>query len=34
MSAVIDALAPRGVTALDMPATSERIWRALAETGR
>jgi carbon-monoxide dehydrogenase large subunit len=34
MSAVIDALAPRGVTALDMPATSERIWRALAEAGR
>ena len=34
MSAVIDALAPRGVTTLDMPATSERIWRALAEAGR
>jgi carbon-monoxide dehydrogenase large subunit len=31
MNAVIDALAPRGVTAIDMPATSERIWRALAE---
>ena len=31
MSAVIDALAPRGVTAMDMPATSERIWRALSE---
>ena len=31
MNAVIDALAPRGVTALDMPATSERIWRALAD---
>jgi carbon-monoxide dehydrogenase large subunit len=29
MSAVIDALAPRGVTALDMPATPERVWRAL-----
>jgi carbon-monoxide dehydrogenase large subunit len=34
MSAVIDALAVRGVTALDMPATPERIWRALAEAGR
>ena len=34
MSAVIDALAPRGVTAMDMPATSERIWRALAEAPR
>jgi len=31
MNAVIDALAPRGVTAMDMPATSERIWRALSE---
>lgn len=31
MSAVIDALAPRGVTALDMPATPERVWRALHE---
>ncbi len=30
MNAVIDALAPRGVTAMDMPATSERVWRALA----
>jgi len=29
MSAVIDALAPRGITAMDMPATPERIWRAL-----
>ena len=31
MNAVIDALAQRGVTVLDMPATSERIWRALAD---
>jgi carbon-monoxide dehydrogenase large subunit len=29
MSAVLDALAPRGVTTLDMPATAERVWRAL-----
>jgi carbon-monoxide dehydrogenase large subunit len=29
MNAVIDAMAPRGVTALDMPATPERVWRAL-----
>jgi carbon-monoxide dehydrogenase large subunit len=29
MSAVIDAMAPRGVTALDMPATPERVWCAL-----
>jgi len=36
MCAVIDALAPRGVTALDMPATAERVWRALraASAGR
>lgn len=29
MSAVLDALRPRGVTWLDMPATPERVWRAL-----
>jgi carbon-monoxide dehydrogenase large subunit len=29
--AVLDALAPRGVTQLDMPATPERIWRALRD---
>lgn len=36
MNAVIDALAPRGVTALDMPATPERVWCALdaAQAGR
>ena len=28
-SAVIDALAPYGVTHLDMPFTSERVWRAI-----
>ncbi|HTC12199.1 MAG TPA: xanthine dehydrogenase family protein molybdopterin-binding subunit [Acetobacteraceae bacterium] len=27
--AILDALAPRGVTHIDMPATSERIWRSL-----
>ena len=27
--AVLNALAPRGITHIDMPATSERIWRAL-----
>ena len=30
MNAIRDALAPLGVTALAMPATSERIWRAIA----
>lgn len=29
INAVIDALAPRGVRAIDMPATPERVWRAL-----
>ena len=34
MNAVIDALAPFGVTDLDMPATPERVWRALEEARR
>jgi carbon-monoxide dehydrogenase large subunit len=29
IAAVLDALAPRGVTHIDMPATPERIWRAI-----
>jgi carbon-monoxide dehydrogenase large subunit len=29
ISAVLDALAPLGVTSIDMPATPERIWRAI-----
>jgi carbon-monoxide dehydrogenase large subunit len=29
MAAVLDALRPEGVTQLDMPATPERVWRAL-----
>ena len=28
-SAVVDALAPWGVTHLDMPLTPERVWRAI-----
>jgi len=31
MNAVVDALAPFGVTNLEMPATPERVWRALEE---
>ncbi len=31
--AVLNALAPRGVTHIDMPATPERIWRALTASG-
>ncbi|MFN6998539.1 MAG: xanthine dehydrogenase family protein molybdopterin-binding subunit [Elioraea tepidiphila] len=34
MNAVIDALRPLGVTALDMPATPERVWRAIQEARR
>jgi carbon-monoxide dehydrogenase large subunit len=29
ISAILDALGPQGVEVLDMPATSERIWRAI-----
>jgi aerobic carbon-monoxide dehydrogenase large subunit len=31
VNAVLDALHERGVTALDMPLTPERVWRALAQ---
>ena len=31
MNAVVDALVPFGVTDLDMPATPERVWRAIEE---
>jgi carbon-monoxide dehydrogenase large subunit len=31
MNAVIDALAPLGVTDMQMPATPERVWRAIAD---
>lgn len=31
MNAVLDALLPAGVTALDMPVTAERVWRALGQ---
>jgi carbon-monoxide dehydrogenase large subunit len=32
MNAVIDALAPFGVSDLDMPASPERVWRAIRRT--
>ncbi len=34
MNAVLDALAPLGVIDLDMPATSERVFRAIAQHGQ
>jgi carbon-monoxide dehydrogenase large subunit len=34
MAAILDALRPAGVEALDMPATPERVWRALNEAPR
>ncbi len=34
MNAILDALAPLGVTALDMPATSDRVWAALRSARR
>jgi carbon-monoxide dehydrogenase large subunit len=33
VNAIIDALSPDGVTHVDMPATPERVWRAI-ETAR
>jgi len=34
MAAILDALRPAGVEMLDMPATPERVWRALNEAKR
>ncbi|MFL6656066.1 MAG: xanthine dehydrogenase family protein molybdopterin-binding subunit, partial [Sulfurifustis sp.] len=31
INAIIDALAPLGVTHLDMPATAERVWKAIQQ---
>jgi len=31
MNAVVDALSPFGVADLEMPATPERVWRAIEE---
>ncbi len=33
INAVVDALSPYGVEHVEMPATAERVWRAIAETG-
>jgi carbon-monoxide dehydrogenase large subunit len=33
VNAVVDALAPFGVTNLDMPTTPEKVWRALNKNG-
>ena len=34
MNAVVDALAPYGITDIAMPATPERVWRAIEEASR
>jgi aerobic carbon-monoxide dehydrogenase large subunit len=34
MNAVVDALAPLGIVDVHMPATSERVWRAMANGGK
>jgi aerobic carbon-monoxide dehydrogenase large subunit len=34
MGAIVDALAPLGVTNIDMPATPERVWQAIAAARR
>jgi carbon-monoxide dehydrogenase large subunit len=31
LNAVVDALAPLGVETLDMPATPEKVWRAIQD---
>ena len=33
-NAVVDALAPLGIVDIDMPATSERVWRVMANCGK
>jgi carbon-monoxide dehydrogenase large subunit len=33
ISAILDALAPLGVTHIDMPATPERVWRTIQQAG-
>jgi len=34
MNAIMDALAPLGVKKLDMPATPDRVWRAIRDASR
>jgi carbon-monoxide dehydrogenase large subunit len=34
INAVVDALTPLGIVDIDMPATSERVWRAMASCGK
>ncbi len=34
MNAIVDALRPLGVATFDMPATPERLWRAMRDGGR
>jgi aerobic carbon-monoxide dehydrogenase large subunit len=34
MNAILDALAPLGVDHIDMPATPERVWRAIRDLRR
>ena len=34
ISAILDALAPLGIDEIDMPATPERIWRAIQNARR
>ncbi len=33
INAIVDALAPLGVTDIAMPATAERVWRAIRDAG-
>jgi carbon-monoxide dehydrogenase large subunit len=31
MNAVVDALSPLGITNIDMPATPEKVWKAIRD---
>jgi len=31
MNAMVDALSPMGITHIDMPATPQKVWRAIRE---
>ncbi|MFQ6017386.1 MAG: hypothetical protein ACE5KF_04260 [Kiloniellaceae bacterium] len=34
VDAIVDALSPRGLRHIDMPATPERVWRAIRDAGK
>jgi len=34
MPAILEALAPLGIGHIDMPATPERVWQAICDSGK